>query len=197
MCPSLDIFTTHLYEVCFLRRSSFLYLTDYVPVRCLPPGAPDFVTPLKSPFVIEGARNVFLETVKRGEYDSFDDPVNFEHKDTTSTIILRLYEAYGGHAQVKLVISEHLPVLQVFTTNLLEDDVEGLYFLRDDGIVNGNSSSSYGGSVSLSFRGFEVKTIKLVLGALPPNGSHKKMLVPFPFVRCCLGVLAHVASFSF
>jgi alpha-mannosidase len=134
---------------------------------------------LKSPFIIEGARNVFLETVKRGEYDAFDDPVNFEHKDATSTIILRLYEAYGGHAQVKLVISEHLPVLQVFTTNLLEDDVEGLYILRADG--NGNNNGSYGGSVSLSFRGFEVKTIKLVLGTLPPSASHKKVLVPFSF----------------
>jgi len=133
---------------------------------------------LRSPFVIEGARNVFLETVKRGEYDSFDDPVNFEHKAETTTIILRLYEAYGGHAQVKLVISEHLPVLQAFTTNLLEDGVDGLYILRNDS-DNNNSSGSHGCSVSLSFRGFEVKTVKLVLGTLPPNPSHKKVLVRF------------------
>jgi len=86
-------------------KARFLCLTDYIPVRFLPPGAPDFVSPLKSLFVIEGARNVFLETVKRGEYGSFDDPVNFDHKDATSTVILRLYGAYGGHAQVKLVIS--------------------------------------------------------------------------------------------
>lgn len=136
------------------------------------------MSPLKSPFVIEGARNVILETVKRGEYDSFDDPANFEHKDATSTVILRLYEAYGGHAQVKLVISEHLPVLQAFTTNLLEDDAEGLYILRDDGNGNSNSNGSFGSSIALSFRGFEVKTIKLVLGTLPPKASHKKVLVP-------------------
>ena len=136
------------------------------------------MTALKSPFVIEGARNVFLETVKRGEYDAFDDPVNFERKEETTTVILRLYEAYGGHAQVKLVISEHLPVLQAFTTNLLEDDVDGLYTLRDDG-DNNNSSGSYGSSISLSFRGFEVKTVKLVLGALPRHPSHKKVLVRF------------------
>ena len=142
------------------------------------------MSPLKSPFVIEGARNVFLETVKRGEYDSFDDPVNFEHKEATSTVILRLYEAYGGHAQVKLVISDQLPVLQAFTTNLLEDDVEALYILHDDGNGNNNGNSSYGGSVSMSFRGFEVKTVKLVLGMPPPNASHKKVLVPFSCVRC-------------
>jgi alpha-mannosidase len=129
---------------------------------------------LKSPFIVEGARNVFLETVKRGEYDSLDEPVNFENKDAPTTVVLRLYEAYGGHAQAKLVISNHLPVLKAFTTNLLEDEDEDLYVLRTD--ADNSSSESV---LSLSFRGFEVKTIKLVLGTLPPNTSHKKVLVPF------------------
>jgi len=138
-------------------------------VRCIPAGAPDLISTLKSPFVVEGARNVFLETVKRGEYDSFDEPVNFENKDAPTTVVLRLYEAYGGHAQAKLVISSDLPVLKAFTTNLLEDEDEDLYVLHTDG--NSSSSESV---LSLSFRGFEVKTVKLVLGTLPLNPPHKR-----------------------
>ncbi|PPQ95115.1 hypothetical protein CVT25_011658 [Psilocybe cyanescens] len=127
-------------------------------VRCLPPGAPDVVSALKSPFVVEGARNVFLETVKRGEYDTFDNVVDFESKDSTTTVVLRLYEAFGGHAQAKLVLSSHLPVIKAFTTNLLEDEDEELYLLRSD-----EKDENSGSSLSLSFRGFEVKTVKLVL----------------------------------
>lgn len=115
---------------------------------------------LKSPFVLEGARNVFLETIKRGEYDTFDHCVNFDDKDTTTTIILRLYEAFGGHAQVKLVVSHQLPVVKAFKTNLLEEEEEELYILRD-------SDGKIRCELSFSFRGFEVKTVKLVLGTLP------------------------------
>lgn len=45
-----------------------------------------------SPFSVHGAQNVFLETIKRGE----DDNLNDEKK---RTIILRLYEQFGGHAR--------------------------------------------------------------------------------------------------
>ena len=69
---------------------------------------------------MEGARNVFLETVKRGEYDSFEEAVNLDDKSVTTTVILRLYEAYGGHAQARLLISRHLPVLKASITNLLD-----------------------------------------------------------------------------
>ena len=125
---------------------------------------------------MEGAHNVFLETVKRGEDDSFEEAVNLDDKSVTTTVILRLYEAYGGHAQARLLISHHLPVLKAITTNLLEDEDEELYVLR--------SSDDSGCSLSLSFRKFEVKTIKLVLGkaikldrSLAP--TDKQSLVPF------------------
>jgi alpha-mannosidase len=72
---------------------------------------------LRSPFFIEGARNVFLETVKRGDDD-------FKSMYGATTIILRLYEAFGGHAQARLRISDCLPVVKAYTTNLLEDDRE-------------------------------------------------------------------------
>lgn len=127
------------------------------------------MTPLKTPFVVKGARNVFLETVKRGEYDTFDRPANFDDNNSTSTIILRLYEAFGGHAQVKLVVSHHFPVVKAFTTNLLEDEDEELYVLRDP---NGNESCC---ELSFSFRGFEVKTVKLVLGVPPCAQPQKRM----------------------
>ena len=123
---------------------------------------------------MEGARNVFLETVKRGEDDSFKEAVNPDDKSVTTTVILRLYEAYGGHAQARLLISPHLPVLKAITTNLLEDEDEELYVLRSS-----DSSDGSGCALSLSFRGFEVKTVKLVLGmseSLTP--SDKQSLVP-------------------
>jgi alpha-mannosidase len=130
---------------------------------------------------VEGARNVFLETVKRGEYDSFEEVVNLGYDKnsatTTSviTVILRLYEAYGGHAQARLLVSRHLPVLKAFTTNLLEDEDEELYVLPS----SDSSDGSGGCALSLSFRGFEVKTVKLVLGVQPPKPSNKQVSVPF------------------
>jgi len=131
-------------------------------VRCLPAGTPDVLSSIESPIAVEGARNVFLETIKRGEYDSFEEIVNLGHdkSSTTTSVILRLYEAYGGHAQARILISRHLPVLKAFTTNLLEDEDEELYVLRSSDSSDDSGSSS----LSLSFRGFEVKTIKLVLG---------------------------------
>ena len=147
-------------------------MTEYVVVRCLPAGTTDTLSSIQSPFVVEGARNVFLETVKRGEYDSFEETVNLDNKSVTTTVILRLYEAFGGHAQARLRVSGHLPILKAVTTNLMEDEDEELYILRSSDPDDGS-----GTTLSLSFRGFEVKTIKLVLGTLPPNPSHKKVSV--------------------
>ena len=48
-----------------------------------------------SPFVVEGAHNVFLETVKWGEDDSFKETVNLDDKSVMMTVILKLYEDYG------------------------------------------------------------------------------------------------------
>jgi alpha-mannosidase len=48
-----------------------------------------------SPFSVHGAANVMLETIKRGEDDLFE-------MDGKRTIILRLYEQFGGHAEAIL-----------------------------------------------------------------------------------------------
>jgi len=110
---------------------------------------------------VEGAPNVLLETVKCGDYDTFENPVNLDNKDSTATVVLRLYEAFGIHAQVKIVISPHLPVIKGFTTNLMEDEDEELNILRD------SDTTESGCTLSLSFRGFE--TVKLIVGGIPIN----------------------------
>ena len=109
----------------------------------------------KSPFVVEGARNVFLETVKRGDDDDFGGK---DRKATT--VILRLYEAFGGHAQARLRISSRLPVVKAYITNLLEDEDadDELNIMRVD--VDAQTTASV---LKLDFRAFEVKTLKLVL----------------------------------
>ena len=109
------------------------------------------------PFSIEGAPNVFLETVKRGEDDDFGAD------SARTTVVLRLYEALGGHAQAKLRVAGHLDVFKAYTTNLLEDVDE-----RDElNVVRVEDASGRGQAAALlrlDFRGFEVKTVKLVLG---------------------------------
>jgi alpha-mannosidase len=131
---------------------------------------------------VEGARNVFLDTVKRGEDDSFEKAVNLDDKSATTTVILRLYEAYGGHAHARLLISRHLPVVKAFTTNLLEDEDEELYVLRSSSDYSSDGDS--GCALSLSFRGFEVKTVKLVLGK-HPKPSNKQVSVSIAYICVC------------
>ncbi|KAJ3842876.1 glycosyl hydrolases family 38 N-terminal domain-containing protein [Lentinula raphanica] len=107
-------------------------------------------------FAIHGAPNVFLETIKRGEYDEFETPSESD-SDSPTTIIARLYEAFGGHAQATIVIGDHFSgrVAKVVTTNLLEDEEEEVQIMDDE---------KFGTSVKLNFRGFEVKTLKITLG---------------------------------
>lgn len=65
--------------------------------------APALAQLVSSPkvFALVGDRNVLLETIKRGEDDHFgpDSRWNGEKRH----VILRIYEAYGGHGVVKLL----------------------------------------------------------------------------------------------
>jgi alpha-mannosidase len=117
-------------------------------VRTVPGQSESFLTP-SLPFWLEGAPNVFLETVKRGEDD-------FEPKASGTTVILRMYESFGGHGSVKLHLGRHLPVKRAYITNILEDTKGELGLVRT---ADGSST------LKLEFRGFEVKTVKLVLGS--------------------------------
>lgn len=108
----------------------------------------------KPPFSIRGAPNVVIETVKRGEDDSFEKTLSKQPK----TLILRLYEAFGGHAQAFLRVSGMLNVNKAFETNLLEDN------LLEQPIFQAHENGDDGDTeMKLDFRGFEIKTIKLVL----------------------------------
>ncbi|KAL4077552.1 glycoside hydrolase family 38 protein [Scleroderma citrinum] len=115
----------------------------------------------KLPFSLHGAPNIFLETIKRGEND------DFERSGGTKTLILRLYEAFGGHGRTQLKIAPHLRVLEAYTTNLLEDQ-------KDELKLSPDAEDDMMSRLELEFRGFEVKTVKLVLapaGAKPDLGA--------------------------
>jgi len=93
---------------------------------------------------------VFLETIKRGDLD-------VDGKGGHRTIVLRLYEAYGGHATVGIQIN--VPgVVAAYETNLLEDDAGAEMLSLERTTGDGETLS-----IRLAFRGFEVKTVKLVL----------------------------------
>jgi alpha-mannosidase len=109
----------------------------------------------RPPFVVFGRDDsVVLETIKRGDLDS-------DGANGPRTIVLRLYEAYGGHATVGLQIN--VPgVTAAYLTNLLEDDAgaEALVLERTTGEWGEQAGEL---SLRLAFRGFEAKTVKLVL----------------------------------
>ena len=107
----------------------------------------------ESPFRLEGAHNVILETIKRAE-DDIDLPKKKQR--TGSTVILRLYEAYGGHATARLRIASHLEVKKAWIANLLEGDIARITLEKEaeDTII------------PLSLRGFELLTIKLVVSSV-------------------------------
>ena len=128
---------------------------DVTAVRAIPAGSGDAAPPPR-PLALAGAHNVILETLKRGDLDS--DAAG------RRTVVLRLYEAYGGHARADLRVAGTLPVVAAYATNLLEDDAgaEPLEFVRAPG-DNAAEGTAADYVVPLEFRGFEVKTVKLVL----------------------------------
>ena len=130
--------------------------------------APDAVQSLanlsthKSPFTIEGAPNVMLETVKRAE----DDP-----KKKLTRVILRIYEAYGGHATATLRIASHLTIERAYICNLLEERSSGpLDLVRDD--------STGDSLVKLPMRGFQILTVRLAIS----NVAKRSYVIPHSLV---------------
>ena len=134
---------------------AFLYM------RYIPDDIANHLLKIKPPLSIECTGNVFLETIKRGEDDDFIccGSLATTKSPITTTVVLRLYEAFGGHSRIKLQIARHLPVVRAVVTNLLEDedDCEELC------VVCSGEGDDMTRSVKLDFRGFEVKTVKLHL----------------------------------
>lgn len=130
----------------------------------------------KAPFSIRGAPNVIIETVKRGDDDFFSDDTD-ETPDKPSTVVLRIYEAFGGHAQAILRVNGAFEVAKAYETNLLEDNLKELSLIRRDGVESDVE-------VKLNFRGFEVKTVKLVLGDIGiPDDLQDQVYVLLHFLR--------------
>lgn len=98
----------------------------------------------KSPFTIEGAPNVILETIKRAE----DDP-----KKKLTRVILRIYEAYGGHATATLRIANHLMIDRANICNLLERRSSALELVKHE--ATGDTL------ITLPMRGFQILTVRL------------------------------------
>lgn len=129
-------------------------------VRYVPKMADTFAGAAHKPaFMVDGAPNVFLETVKRGD----DDDLSATARATAPTVVLRLFEAYGGHARVKLRIPARLNVAKVALTNLLEDEGEEIRLYEEE--VSAERVEGYEKYLVLEFHGFEVKTVKLTIGS--------------------------------
>jgi alpha-mannosidase len=62
-------------------------------------------------------RSAALEALKRGNLD-------MDKKDSLCTIVLRFYDAFGGHTSGALQTNAR-GVVAVYETNLLEDDAGG------------------------------------------------------------------------
>ena len=134
-----------------------IWCLTFQTVRSIPDDAKIHSEPKhQPPFLVSGAHNVILETIKRGD----DDDVS---GSGPKTVVLRLYEAYGGHTTVKLLISTAIGIEKAIITNLLEDDNEDeLVFTA---AAEEEAEQGYSNYLKLSFRGFEVKTVKLTLGS--------------------------------
>ena len=145
MCPWRVTCSIHL---CLVRNSRSRLRCSWLTCECAvrrQEGSHGLTD--RYPFRVHGAPNVFLETIKRGEDDD----------KTKTTIVLRLYEAFGGHALAELHIGAGLGVKKASLTNMMEDDV-------DSTELSLSSLTSGASKIKLNFHRFEVKTVKLVIG---------------------------------
>lgn len=98
----------------------------------------------------DGPRNIIISAVKRGENDidvSVDDlPIR-----KSRSVIVRLYDALGGHTAGKIVTE--LSIKKVTKVNLLEDDQEDIPF----------KISSSQTIIPIKLRAFEIATYRLEL----------------------------------
>lgn len=98
-----------------------------------------------------GSRNVILDAVKRGEDDTF----GFHSRKPIRTVVVRLYEALGGAADVKLVTS--LKATEVLKVDVLEREIERLEAIHEleDRVPQQ--------AIRLKFKPFQFMTIKWIL----------------------------------
>lgn len=115
----------------------------------------DALSDLESLVTICGDDSIILSNIKRGEDDS---DVSYENGlmqnlpkkfEGSQTIVLRLYESLGGYSKASIQIG--VPVMQVFKTNLLEEEKEKV-------------EASSDGKFHFELKAFEIATFKVILG---------------------------------
>lgn len=115
-------------------------------------GSSKAVKSLLETVTLSGDESLVMSNVKRAEHD-FDvniyENIESESKGTKS-LIVRVYESLGGSSRGKLHFGG-IDVKKVFKTNAMEEHGKELK-LEDD-------------SVSISLRGFEIATYKIVVSA--------------------------------
>lgn len=96
--------------------------------------------------------SIIMDTIKRAEDDTDVVVGKKLHPRVGKSIIIRLYEAYGGHATD--ILSTTLKVKQAFASNILEDDIEVLPI----------EYTNFGTTeISLSLKPFQVYTLRFQL----------------------------------
>lgn len=111
----------------------------------------------KSPFSVEGAPNVVLETVKRGEDDT---------KKKLTRVVLRIFEAYGGHASATLRVASHLSIDRAYTTNLLEEKISALETSTHE--ATGDTL------IKLDLHAFQILTVRLTISKVEMPSSRRR-----------------------
>ncbi|OCF39360.1 hypothetical protein I317_06845 [Kwoniella heveanensis CBS 569] len=101
----------------------------------------------KTAFEVSGDRSdsIIVDAIKRGEDDA----------DTRKTVVIRMFESQGGRASGKLKITGVQPQLLQWV-NILEEKMEDEPELQW-------SKSGDGVEAEISFRGFELRTLQIVL----------------------------------
>ncbi|ORX38066.1 glycosyl hydrolases family 38 N-terminal domain-domain-containing protein [Kockovaella imperatae] len=112
-------------------------------VSAMSDGSSFAAPPFEMPIRLESSKSIAISAVKRGQDD---------HHTEAFTIIMRLYERFGGHAKAKLRIS-NLRVLKAELVNILEEKLAEVP-LRQEGD---------GYHLDLLFGSFELVTVKLYL----------------------------------
>ncbi|OZC06934.1 glycosyl hydrolase family 38 protein [Onchocerca flexuosa] len=103
---------------------------------------------LSSFLKIDGSEGIVIDTVKPAE-------------DDVNTLVIRLFESFGGGVHVKLIIN-HSRIISVDLGDGLERTVCSLPIETNDSSIENQCE----GFVSLDFRAFEIKTLLLRLFAL-------------------------------
>ncbi|WVF71778.1 hypothetical protein IAT40_006586 [Kwoniella sp. CBS 6097] len=125
-------------------KAAMAFVND---LHVVTPGGQDLSGLRKTTFAVSGdhSDSIIVDAIKRGEDDS----------DARKTVVVRLFESQGGRASGKLKITGVQPQ-SVQWVNILEEIME------DEPEVQWRKSGD-GLEADITFRGFELKTLQLVL----------------------------------